>query len=169
MKKTHRMGWLSIGIRQPESLADHSFRTALIGYILAKMEGADEERVLKLCLLHDLHETRTSDLNALNLRYLARDVRKAIRELAAGLPFGEEMVALSDEFERGKTREATIARDADKLEMLAQAKEYIDEGNPLARDWIRSARGKLKTKSARELARALERSSSAGWWRRYKF
>jgi len=41
----------------------------MIGFILAKLEGADREKVLKMCLLHDLAEARTGDANYLNQQY----------------------------------------------------------------------------------------------------
>ncbi len=48
-------------------MAEHSFRTAMIGYALAQMdEQADVGRVLQLCLFHDIPEARTGDMNYVN-------------------------------------------------------------------------------------------------------
>ena len=41
LKRYKRTGWLVAGVDNPESIAEHSFRTAIIGYLLALMEGAD--------------------------------------------------------------------------------------------------------------------------------
>ena len=41
LKRVKRSGWWMAGIADPESVAEHSFRTALLGYILASLEGAD--------------------------------------------------------------------------------------------------------------------------------
>ena len=66
LKRTKRSGWETIGI-SGESVADHSFRTAVIGYIIAKEEGEkDIADVLLLSLFHDVHETRVGDLNRMN-------------------------------------------------------------------------------------------------------
>ncbi|MGW3651195.1 HD domain-containing protein [Streptomyces sp. NPDC000878] len=40
LKQTRRTGWWMAGVRDPESVAEHSWRTAL----LAKVEGADPAR-----------------------------------------------------------------------------------------------------------------------------
>ena len=46
-----------------DNIASHSFRAAFIGYFLAKQLKADANKVLKMCLLHDLEEIRTGDHN----------------------------------------------------------------------------------------------------------
>jgi len=48
--------------------------------------------------------------------------------------------------------------------MIAQARDYIDSGNSYAVEWIKDARRKLKTRSARRLAAALSRISSNEFW-----
>src|ERR1700722_5441473 len=58
LKNLNRAGWLLLGIAQPESVAEHSFRVGVVGIMLAAMEGADPGRTAALCLLHDTHETR---------------------------------------------------------------------------------------------------------------
>ena len=62
LKNLPRAGWLLLGIPQPESVAEHSFRVAVIGITLAAMEGADVGRTAALCLMHDAHETRIGDV-----------------------------------------------------------------------------------------------------------
>jgi putative hydrolase of HD superfamily len=41
LKQVKRAGWGMLGISQSESVAEHSFRTATIGYVLASLAGAD--------------------------------------------------------------------------------------------------------------------------------
>lgn len=166
LKKSPRTGWLSIGIKSPESIADHCWRTAAIGYLLAKMENADLGRVLELCIFHDLHEARIGDLNYISARYVKKDSKKAVRDMAGALFCGKEMAALMSEVFAEKTRESIIAKDADLLEMIAQAREYMDAGNSDAREWIKDAKRKLRTRSAKKLATELEKSSSNGFWKR---
>lgn len=69
-KRAARTGWWFAGVKQPESIAEHSFRTALIGMMLAAMEGADPARVSMLCALHDTQETRITDIPHIAKRYL---------------------------------------------------------------------------------------------------
>lgn len=162
LKRLPRSGWLTVGIKNAESVAEHSYRTALIGMLLAKKEGADSCRVVKMCLLHDVHEGRAGDLHTASRRYAKLDVKKANREIFSKCEFSGELTELCEEFEEGKTKEAIVSRDADKLECLVQAKEYLDLGNKYASDWIRSARGCLKTKTAKQWeAEIVERDSNA--------
>jgi 5'-deoxynucleotidase YfbR-like HD superfamily hydrolase len=39
LKRLPRSGWLIAGVAAPESIAEHSFRTAILGWLLAHMEG----------------------------------------------------------------------------------------------------------------------------------
>ncbi|MFH1285036.1 MAG: HD domain-containing protein [Candidatus Micrarchaeota archaeon] len=163
LKRTPRSGWLSLGIKDCESVAEHSFRMAVLAMILAKMEGANEERVLKMCLLHDLPEARTSDLSYLHAKYAKADMEKAAKDSLDGLLFEKEALALITEFEAQKTKEAIVAKDADYLECIFQAKEYLEIGFKFAEHWIKNAKKKLKTKSARELEEEMEKTSSFEW------
>jgi putative hydrolases of HD superfamily len=61
LKHLPRAGWLLLGVPQPETVAEHSFRVGIVGITLAVMEGADVGRTAALCLLHDAHETRIGD------------------------------------------------------------------------------------------------------------
>ncbi|MGW3669151.1 HD domain-containing protein, partial [Streptomyces sp. NPDC005141] len=61
LKNTARTGWWMAGVKEPESVADHSWRTALIATIIAKLEGADPPRAAFLAVWHDSQETRTGD------------------------------------------------------------------------------------------------------------
>jgi len=57
-----------------------------------------------------------------------------------------------------------IARDADILECLVQAKEYQDNGYPVAAKFLKRAPGFLKTPTAQKLWRSLQHWDSTVWW-----
>lgn len=65
LKSLPRTGWLDRGVPalETESVADHSFRLALLAWLAAMLPGSrlDAERVLKLALIHDLAEAMTGD------------------------------------------------------------------------------------------------------------
>lgn len=65
LKQLPRTGWLDrdVPALEAESVADHSFRTALLAWLAALQAGSllDADRVLKLALIHDLAETMTGD------------------------------------------------------------------------------------------------------------
>jgi len=69
LQKTPRSGFQFLG-SGCESVAEHTLRTIFIGYALCKLDPeVDESRVMKLCLIHDLPETRTGDMNYVNKKY----------------------------------------------------------------------------------------------------
>jgi len=88
LKKTPRSGFQFLGSGS-ESVAEHVLQTLYIGYVLCKLEPAvNELTVLRLCLVHDLPEARTGDMNYMNKKYVTVDEKKTIRELAEPLFFG---------------------------------------------------------------------------------
>ncbi|MGN9776524.1 HD domain-containing protein [Micromonospora sp. H33] len=166
LKRAARTGWWFAGVKQPESIAEHSFRTALIGMMLAAMEGADPARVSMLCVLHDTQETRITDIPHVAKRYLTAVPNTAVTadQVAACPPAVADVItAAVAEYEAGETREAVVARDADKLECLVQAVEYRHQGVDNVQRWIDSSCAALKTTSARRLADAALNGQPLAW------
>lgn len=164
LQKTPRTGFQFLG-SGTESVAEHVLRTIFIGYALCKLEdGADEMKVLKMCLLHDLPEARTGDMNYVNKKYVAVDEEKAVRELAQTLPFGIEISEIINEFNERKTRESLICHDADQLALIYQLKEYGDLGNKYSREWINFAKQRLYTENAKAMAEKIIQTDSSDWW-----
>ena len=164
LKRTPRTGFQFLG-SGAESVAEHSFRTAIIGFTLAHLdEGVDTGKVVQMCLFHDVPEARTGDLNYVNKKYVKADEEKAVEDLARTLPFGDDYRALLEEFGRKESREAQIAHDADQLEMILALKEYKDLGNRNADEWYPFAVRRLRTEGARRLAETIWTTDSTRWW-----
>jgi len=164
LRRTPRSGFQFLG-SGTESVAEHSYRTAMIGYVLAKMDGrADASRVVMMALFHDVPEARTGDLNYVNKKYVKADEAKAVADLAATLPFGEEYRGLIEEVSTEETREALLARDADQVEMILSLKEYHDLGNRHAEEWYDVAVKRLRTEHGRQLAEAIWETDWCRWW-----
>jgi len=167
LKRSVRQGWWIAGVKQPESVAEHSFRTAIVGYVIAAMEGADPERTATLCLFHDLPEARQSDIPSTGKRYvsMAPDTQVA-KEQTAQLPahLAERIQALIGEFEECSTPEAKCAKDADKLECLLQAREYQAQGYQDVQPWIDSMVDAVKTGAGKALAAAALEVKPSAWW-----
>ena len=70
LKRVARSGWWVAGIRDPESVAEHTFRSAWIAYFLALEEGVDPQRAALMALVHDLHEARINDHHKVSQAYL---------------------------------------------------------------------------------------------------
>lgn len=164
LKKTPRSGFQFLGSGN-ESVADHSFRMALIGYTLARLSpGIDPYKLVCMCLFHDVPEARTGDMNYVNKQYVAVDENSAVEHLAATLPFGNDFRALFNEYRRHETAESKLAHDADQLDLLLELKEQQDLGNAYARKWIDFALKRLETDLGRQLAQVLLTTDSAAWW-----
>ena len=164
LKKTPRTGYQFLG-SGGESVADHSFRTAVIGYVLASQEpDADLNKVILMCLFHDLPEARTGDHNYVNKRYVKADEEKALRDQVRELPQGDEIITLTQEFNADGTLEARLARDADQLDLIFELKEQLDLGNPGAGDWLSFAVQRLITDAAKGLAKEVLTTDRSEWW-----
>ena len=166
MKHLPRAGWLRLGIPQVESVAEHSFRVALIGMALAVLEGADPGHVAALCVLHDAHETRIGDVPATGRAYITTAKPEAITaHQTAGMPddMARMFQELTGEFESAETPAARVAKDADKLESLMQAIEYGEQGYK-TEAWKQTSVEALRTESGKRLAQAVSAADPAGWW-----
>ncbi len=135
LKRLPRTGWLLRGVVSPESIADHSFRTALIAIFLADelvKRGVEinVERAVKIALLHDIGEARITDVPLTAQGYLdkGKAERKAVMELLLKSPLPEEYFKLWREYEEESTPEGRLVKFADRLEMLIQAYEYERAG-----------------------------------------
>jgi putative hydrolases of HD superfamily len=164
LAKTPRSGFHFLGSGD-QSVAEHINRVTYIGFALGMMTpGADTGKILKMCILHDLHESRISDLNYVHQKYTERHEEKALGDLANTLPFGEEMKALVEEYEKRESMESRLAKDCDRLEWLLALKEQYDTGNARAKSWIESALKRMDTDIAKRLAEEIINTDSDHWW-----
>ena len=168
LKQVKRSGWWMVGAPREESVAEHSFRCAVIGYVLAKQEKVDPYKVLVMTLFNDIHEARINDQHKVAHKYLNVRVaeKKAFSDQIEKLDnsIKKEMSSFRNEYDNQNTPEGIVARDADILECLIQAKEYLDEGCLKAAKFFISAPDHLKSKSAKELWNSLDKWDSSEWW-----
>ena len=164
LAKTPRSGFFFLGSGE-QSVAEHINRASYIGFVLASMDKhADMSKVLKMCLLHDLAEARVSDLNYVHQKYAETKEEKAVEDLAASVPFGEDIKNIIAEYERRESKEAKFAKDADNLEFLLSLKEQVDIGNKRAESWIPPLLKRFLTEEAKQLANAIIETDSDRWW-----
>ena len=137
LKDVLRQGWVNIGVEAPESVAAHSWGMAILALKLCPPE-LNIERVLTLCLVHDLPEVVVGDLTPHDDRSSkAKDERNAMGQLAP------EWVPLLDEYESQSTPEAVFVRSLDKLDMALQAEIYMGRSDLDLSQFIESARAVL--------------------------
>ena len=166
LKKVLRTGYPFLG-KGEESVAAHTCGVLLAAFVLAKeFDSVDMERLLHLCLFHDLTEARTGDANAVHKLYLTIDEEKAAKDMTKELEWGQEVYDLLEEYREAKTLEAQIAHDADQIDMLLSLKEHLDTGSEDAGIWIPYVKARLKTEQAKRLAEAILSEHWAAWWMR---
>jgi putative hydrolase of HD superfamily len=168
LKLVKRTGWWVAGIRDPESVAEHSYRTAVLAYVLATLEGADPARTVLAALFHDLPETRTTDLHRMAARYLGAPAKAAaeaaaLTDILARLP-PVTAAPVAAALAARDSPEYRCLKDADSLEMLFQALEYRAGGHSGVQDWIDGALAALQTPTARRIAAAALTMDPAAWF-----
>lgn len=146
-----------------ESVAEHSFYVSLIGWILAKLEEVNQDKVLRMCLVHDIAETRGGERNLINKFYTkVSDESKIAKEMAEDVD--SEIPALVKEFWLGKEKEVQVAKDADVLAQMLTEKDCLDLGNTKAKKWLEASLKRLRTKSGKELGKELIEADADRWW-----
>lgn len=125
LKCTLRHSWTSTGRR--ESVAEHTWRLALMAYFIKdEFPEANAEKVILMCLCHDLGETFTGDIPAFqktNADSAAEDaaVNAWLQSLPA--PYCAELTGLFAEMAAQETLEAKLYKALDKMEALIQHNE----------------------------------------------
>lgn len=164
LAKTPRSGLWFLGTGA-QSVAEHLLRTAYIGYVLGSITPkTDRNKIVVLCLIHDLGEARTSDLNYVHQRYGRLSETKAIDDIASSLPFGKDIKKAYLEFGHRNTLEAKLAKDADNLEWMATMREEEIKGNKKAKSWAQIAYKRLKTLNGKKVGRVLLTLHPDRWW-----
>lgn len=162
-----RSGFAFLGSGK-QSVAEHSFRVALIAHVLSKLiqEPINHDKLMMICLFHDLPESRTGDMNYFQKKYVKADLNKALHDIEKGSTMGPEIVNWIKEYESDQTLEAHLAHDADQLELILVLKKEQEMGNPKTADWFHNCFSRLKTEVGKQLAEAISTTSSDDWWKK---
>ncbi|QQR82766.1 HD domain-containing protein [Candidatus Campbellbacteria bacterium] len=162
--QTPRSGFWFLGSGS-QSVAEHLFHVAMIGYALAYFEPkANREKIVLMSLFHDIGEGRTSDHNYVHQRYGRLAEPEAVKDIANSVPFGAEIQELFEEEQARKTLEAQLVKDADQLEWMATLRGEEIKGNVKAKKWIAVTQKRLKTKAGKKLGRLLATTHPDSWW-----
>ncbi|MDO4458882.1 MAG: HD domain-containing protein [Clostridia bacterium] len=122
LKDTPRHCWSPEGRR--ESVAEHCWRLAMMALLIKdKIQGIDTDRLIKICLVHDLGEAITGDIPTFEKTESDElTEQKAIDKIFADMPkyIGDELKELYYEYENQSTTEGRLAKALDKCEALDQ-------------------------------------------------
>ena len=161
LKTMKRRGWVLRGIKDPESIAAHTFRMAIMSWVLCCDKRLNVNKVLKMSLIHDLCEVYAGDTTPYDM-FFVKDKKKmreilktwprlsqaqkekffsdkykkenrGLNKLIEHLPpkIKAEIKGLWDDYEKGITREGRFVRQLDRMENLLQAMEYWKAGEKL--------------------------------------
>lgn len=164
LKKIPRSGYHFLGLGG-ESVAEHSFIITMIAFVMAKLvPEADSQKIVFMCLVHDLPEARIGDINYLQKKYVIPDEDKAVEHMCRNLPFGDSIKDLICEFNTAETLESMLARDADQIAFLLDLKSIRDVSGETPEKWIKIIMERLKTDTGRKIAEAVLSGSWDDWW-----
>lgn len=148
LSEIKRQGWLDRGIEHPESVAEHSYLTAVMTAFEAERKGLDIQRAVKMALIHDLPEICTGDITphqhlpesqraeAILYKWIPpseealeakrEKEEKALQKIVRGLhvELRASIVGLWREYNEGQTEEAKLVDQMDHMQRLLQAKKY---------------------------------------------
>jgi putative hydrolase of HD superfamily len=163
LKHLKRTGWVLRDIIEPETVASHMYRMALLTFALKPEEGIDQVKCMKMSLVHDLAESIVGDITphcGVTEDDKHEREKKAICDIAELLPevSGEEIIKLFMEYENQRTLEAKLVKDFDKFDMIMQAYEYETSKCELGKleEFFTSTRGKFTNDQVKEWVKALE-------------
>ena len=146
-----------------DNVSDHSFRVAIIGMILAKLENCDENKVMKMCLFHDIAEARTGDANFINKLYGSLREEEAIKDQLEELPIAGEARDILKEYNERKSKESVVSKDADNLDQMLLQQEYFYKDGKNSKIWQNHTEQFLKTETAKKIARRLREANPFEW------
>ena len=113
--------------KRRESVAEHTYRLCVFAWLVKEeFPECDMDKVMTMCLFHDLGEAVTGDIPAFIKTDGDREIEgNAISQVTAMLPEKErkELDQLFEELERSETMEAKIVHALDKMEALIQHNE----------------------------------------------
>ena len=129
LKTISRQGWIDkLSIKNPESVADHSYSMAIMAMIISDLENYDSEKILKMTLLHDLAESKIGDITPeqMTLENKVKIENKAIGEIINQLPepIKSQYLEIWKEYQNNSSKESLFVHQIDRLEMALQAKIY---------------------------------------------
>ncbi len=167
LRNMHR-GWKQHLGLDCASIPEHTFRVAFLALLIARKENCkNEEKIIKMALVHDIAETRISDLSYVQKVYVKADEPQAANDLFEGTDFSDLNQKILEEYERRETLEAKIVKDADNLDIDLELKELEERGSQLpaklAETRKKVRREKLYTNAAKELWDLIQAVDVAAW------
>jgi putative hydrolase of HD superfamily len=166
IKKIKRSGWVREGIESPESVADHSYRVAVMAMILGNRLDVDTDKLIKMALAHDLGEGLTGDV--IDQRGGKTDTKLKEEKDKEKIDRVEQIFTAEDENDfvpklqaeslRMESNEAKILKQLDGLEMAIQALEYEEEAGKDLTEFFENATMRIENEYLKKLLNEVKSS-----------
>ncbi|XP_064652318.1 5'-deoxynucleotidase HDDC2-like [Lineus longissimus] len=152
LKKIKRTGWVYRKVPDPERVAGHMYRMAIMSFLLED-KTLNRDRCLKLSLVHDMAESIVGDIapdDGISKEEKYRREKEALDKLQGLVSeeVGTEIGSLWEEYTNQATPEAKAVKDFDRFDMILQAHEYEQdepERGAYLQEFFDSTQGKFQT------------------------
>ncbi|EKE19257.1 MAG: Metal dependent phosphohydrolase [uncultured bacterium] len=158
--------WRRFFLLSSANVAEHTLRVLWIALALAKKEGVkDEEKIMKMALVHDITESRTGDTDYISRQYVEQKEEMAIEDILRETILEEDFLSVWKEYGKRESIESKIVKDADNLDVNLELKE---NGIQTVADKFNGPREmlvkpKLYTKSAKKYWELIGKSDMHDW------
>lgn len=147
---------------------EHTLRVIWLALIIARKEKVkNEEKIIKMALVHDVEETRTSDLSYVQKVYVKADGQRAAKDLFNGTVLNDFYESIFKEYEERKSIESKIVKDADNLDVDLELKELEERGSQMRKKWStfrkKVRNEKLYTRTAKEMWDDIQKADVSSW------
>ncbi len=174
-KRLLRTGFVREGMKNPESVAEHSFRAGVIAMVLAdKLDcSLDKEKLVKMALIHDIGEIVTGDIviqrgEVLDLKLRdGKEVQEriGIKQIFNKIAEGNIYSSIFEEMIERKSPEAKVFWQFDKLEMAFTALEYEEEQGKQLEEFFLDANTHMKEPLLKKILKEIINSRKAEYRR----
>jgi len=168
--EVENVGWSLIRADKKPTLSQHLFRTSIIAFLIAQLEGVEDPNKLAIAgLLNRIQQTRLGDRHKITAGYIDKspEVKDRVRHDQLSLLPDKSKKAFVKVLELSED-EKVIVKDADQISFALEAKAYVDKGYEKAHIWIDRIEQVLVTDTAKEMIRSIIKTHSCDWWEHLK-
>lgn len=168
MRKIPRRGLVLIGMKNPASIMDHSFRTAIMTWILGRGRKINLERAIKMALIHDLCEVYAGDITPYDYNSLPKN-KKEWPKLFDSWPRFSQSKKIKNFLKKHKKEEAGLKKITSKLpaslkkEIMGLWYDY-EKGSTKEARFVRQINRLETLLQAVEYSREVKKRPYHSWW-----
>lgn len=158
--------WRRFFQSETSNLAEHTLRVIWIALAIAKREKVeDEDKIMKMALVHDITESRTGDVDHMSRQYAELKEDMAAEDMLKETTFEDEFLDIWREFDKKESIEAKIVKDADNLDVNLELREQEIQSisGKLLKTRNDAVRSKLYTETAKKYWDLIGESEIHDW------